>query len=288
MFSEYITRGDDELIPKIIHYCWFSGEPFDRTTEYCIKSWKEKCPDYEIRECNATNLDMTSNQFMYEAYKAKKWAFAADYARLLLLYKYGGIYMDGDVEVLKSFDDLINQKAFIGQERSGWISAGVIASEPGNPVIKTFLDYYKDKHFVNSDGTYNQVTNVQIITHNLFETYGFLLEPKIMMMGESLTVYPVEYFSPKDGVTGVITTTSNTHTIHHFNNAWKDVELSKANDVLIKILGPANAGFIKESCEEIRKNGLKALKRRYKIARLKYVKRKIIKLKKKVEKDMYI
>ena len=196
--------------------------------------------------------------------------------------------MDGDVEVLKNFDDLLDQKAFIGQERSGWISAGVIAAEPGNPIIKTFLDYYNDKHFVNPDGTYNQVTNVQIITHNLFETYGFLLEPRKMTMGESLTVYPVEYFSPKDSVTGIITTTSNSYAIHHFNNAWKDIKQSKASSILIKILGPAKAGFIKESCQDIRKYGIIALKRRYKIARLTYVKSKILKMKKKIANDMYI
>lgn len=276
------------MIPKIIHYCWFSGEPFDKTTEYCIKTWKEKCPDYEIRECNATNLNMKCNQFLYEAYSEKKWAFAADYARLLLLYKYGGIYMDGDVEVLKNFDDLLDQKAFIGQERNGWLSAGVIASEPGNPVIKTFLDYYRDKHFVNSDGTYNQITNIQIMTHNLFETYGFLLKPERMTMGEVLTVYPVDYFSPKDSVTGIVTITANSYAIHHFNNAWKDVEPNKANSILTKILGSANACFITESYEEIKKKGFKALKRRYKIARLTYVKRKILKLKDKVINDMYI
>ena len=105
------------MIPKIIHYCWFSGDPFDEKTKKCIETWKKTCPDYEIRECNALNFDMGINDFVKEAYEAKKWAFVADFARLYLLYHYGGVYMDGDVELVKNIDTFLERPAFIGQER---------------------------------------------------------------------------------------------------------------------------------------------------------------------------
>ena len=235
------------MIPKIIHYCWFSGEPFDEKTKKCIETWKKFCPDYEIRECNAENFNMEINDFVKEAYAAKKWAFIADFARLYLLYHYGGVYMDGDVELVKNIDVFLKRPAFIGQERKGWISAGIIGSEAGNDVIKTCLDYYQGRHFLLEDGTYNQITNVQIITHNLFESYGFLLNGKKQRLGNLLYIYPIDYFSPKDSITGEIHATSNTYAIHHFNNAWKDKNTSKEGiGLLAQIVGPSMALLLLE------------------------------------------
>lgn len=232
------------MIPKIIHYCWFSGEPFDERTRTCIETWKKYCPDYEIRECNAQNFDMEICDFVREAYAAKKWAFIADYARLYLLYHYGGIYMDGDVELVRNIDAFLCKPAFIGQERRGWISAGLIGAEAGNDVIKTCLEYYSGRHFQKKDGSYDQITNVQIITHNLFESYGLLLDGRKQKLGNLLYIYPVDYFSPKDSVTGEIHQTSNTYAIHHFNNGWKDADKitgRKWKTAAFTALGPSAA-----------------------------------------------
>ena len=90
-------------IPKIIHYCWVGGKPKPQSVLYCIESWKRCCPDYEIREWNESNYDFTKNEYMRQAYEAKKWGFVPDYARLDIVYEYGGIYLDTDVEMLRSF-----------------------------------------------------------------------------------------------------------------------------------------------------------------------------------------
>ena len=92
------------MIPKIIHYCWIGGTPLPEIAKKCIESWKKCCPDYEIREWNESNYDFTQNVYMKEAYEVKKWGFVPDYARLDIIYRYGGFYLDTDVELLKSLD----------------------------------------------------------------------------------------------------------------------------------------------------------------------------------------
>lgn len=279
------------MIPKIIHYCWFSGDPFDEMTQKCIKSWETYCPDYEIRQCNAHNFDINSNAFAKEAYQCKKWAFVSDYARLALLYEYGGIYLDGDVEIIQNFDELLEQSAFMGQERKGWLSAGVIAAEAGNDAIRVFLDYYKEKHFINDDGTRNQLPNTWIMTHNLFETYGLLIDNDEQWLGRLLHIYPAEFFSPKDSVTGKITRTENTYAIHHFNGAWKDgqTEGIKLPGWTERIIGVGKIFYLLELIKSLGFSEEKRKKRKKMIRelRLYYVKRKISRLRKSIMDNLY-
>ena len=113
------------MIPKIIHYCWFGGKPFPSAVQKCIDSWKKYLPDYEIREWNETNYDLDKCKFAKEAYDQKKWAFVTDFVRLDVVYQYGGIYFDTDVEVIKSFDDLLNNKAFLGFDDDCMFNTGL-------------------------------------------------------------------------------------------------------------------------------------------------------------------
>ena len=159
------------MIPKKIHYCWFGGNPLPEETKIYIESWKKYCPDYEIIEWNEKNFDLNCNIYIQEAYQAKKWAFITDYVRLYVMYNYGGIYMDTDVEVIKSLDPYLNNKAFSGFETFTDIPTGIMASEKGFPLFKEFLDYYKDRHFIMNDGSYDMTTNVVIIT-NICKKYG--------------------------------------------------------------------------------------------------------------------
>jgi mannosyltransferase OCH1-like enzyme len=210
----------EKKIPKIIHYCWFSGEPLNNQVKRNIRSWKKYCPNYEIKQWNATNFDMEINDFVKEAYEAKKWAFVTDFARLYILYHYGGIYMDSDVEVTKNLDRFLKTPGFMGHETKTSISAGVIGARKGNPCIKTFLDYYRGKHFKNQNGSFNQVTNVKIMTRNLAETYQVYLNGKFQRVKNYMAIYPQEFFSPKDYSSGSIFVTSKTYAIHHFNGSW--------------------------------------------------------------------
>ena len=159
------------MIPKVIHFCWLSNEPYPDLIKKCIESWKEKLPDYAIKKWDTTNFDVTSVPFVKEAYECKKWAFAADYIRLHALYTEGGIYLDSDVRVLKSFDVFLSDPAFSAIEfnpkmypiavQNGFfddegnllydsiqiglglqVQAAVIGAEKGNSYIKSCLDYY--------------------------------------------------------------------------------------------------------------------------------------------------
>ena len=124
------------MIPKIIHYCWFGGNPLPPLALKCIESWKKYCPDYEIKIWDESNFDININKYATEAYEAKKWAFVSDVARLWVLYNYGGIYMDTDLEVIKPLDEFLYHKAFSGFEDEVNIPTGIIASEKNNNWIK--------------------------------------------------------------------------------------------------------------------------------------------------------
>lgn len=120
------------MIPKVIHYCWFGGNPLPNIAVKCINSWKKYFPDYEIIEWNESNFDLFSCDYCREAYDAKKWAFVSDYARFKILYEHGGVYFDTDVEVIKSMDDILQKGAFIGRERiaNAFPAASVINTYP--------------------------------------------------------------------------------------------------------------------------------------------------------------
>lgn len=103
-------------IPKIIHYCWFSGKPMPQTLRECVETWKEYCPDYEFICWNESNYDLEKYRYTKEAYELEKWGYIPDIVRLDVLYEMGGFYFDTDVKFLKNLDDLRYQEAFCGRE----------------------------------------------------------------------------------------------------------------------------------------------------------------------------
>ena len=214
------------MIPKRIHYCWFGGREKPEEVKKCIASWKKYCPDYELVEWNESKFDVNIVRYTREAFEAKRWAFIADYARLYALFHYGGIYVDTDVEVLKPLDGFLDKGGFAGFEREDAISTGIIAFEKGNRIVKAFLDSYNDRSFYLANGEADVTTNVTAFTNMLLKK-GLKLNNKKQVV-EGMTLYPREYFSPKNYYTGKIELTKNTHTIHHFAGTWKtESELKK-------------------------------------------------------------
>ena len=206
-------------IPKIIHYCWFSDPPnYPDDILACLDSWKRFLPDYEIKLWNAKNFDVSICPYVQEAYNSRKFTFASDYVRLWALYHFGGVYLDSDIEVLKSLDPLLENEAFTGFETNEHIAAWIFGSVKGNPLFQELMDYYHDRHFIMNDNTYDMTPNPVPVTRILKE-HGLRLDNTLQKL-ENITVYPVEYFSPKDPATRQLTLTSNTYTIHHFAGSW--------------------------------------------------------------------
>ncbi|MBM6946444.1 glycosyl transferase [Bacteroides gallinaceum] len=199
----------NNMIPKTIHYCWFGRNQKPENVLQCIQTWKDKMPDYEIKEWNEDNFDVNYNDFTKEAYHVKKYAFVSDVARLYALVKEGGIYLDTDIEVIKPFDNLLDKDYFIGYECFGKIGTGVIGAKANVHFIRDFLDTYNDKTFFNADGSYNESPNT------------ILLSRFIQKNNIQLNIHDVDFFCAKNYQTGEIEQTDRTYCIHHFSGSWK-------------------------------------------------------------------
>lgn len=215
---------EQSSIPKIIHYVWFGGKPLTPLAEKCIESWQKNCPDYEIKRWDESNFNSGENRYFIEAIEAKKWAFASDYARLKVLVDFGGIYMDTDVEVLKPLDSFLVEEAFSGFEAAESVPTGLMASRAGMPFFERLLRDYDDRHFILEDGSLDLTTNVTLITNACTDAGLILNGQKQTVAG--FTLYPKEYFCPKDHDTGRIHLTSNSYAIHHFDGSWLPPEYS--------------------------------------------------------------
>jgi mannosyltransferase OCH1-like enzyme len=185
----------------------------------CIDSWKKILPDYELKLWNEDNFSIHDNVYVKEAYEAKKYAFVADYFRLWVLNYFGGIYMDTDVEVLKPLDDFLSYPAFSGFQDNISIPTGIMASEKGGKWVKDQLEYYNDRHFILPDGSMDITTNVMIITESMTKE-GFLLNNTQQNFYGHIQIFPKHFFCAKSLISGKITVTSDTYTIHHFAGSW--------------------------------------------------------------------
>lgn len=218
------------MIPKIIHYCWFGRGKMPELARKCIMSWKKYLPDYEIKEWNEDNFDVNIIPYTAEAYKARKYAFVSDYARFWILYKYGGLYYDTDVEVIKPMDFIIDRGPFMGcqndikREMTALeVAPGLgLGATPGLDLYKELLDFYSNIHFIKEDGSYNQVTIVKYTT-DLLVNHGLKNKNEIQLVA-NINIYPKDYFCPIDFRTGKKTITSHTVAIHHFSGSWVPLE----------------------------------------------------------------
>lgn len=205
-------QGAEKKIPHIIHYFWFGGGNKSENVEKCIASWKRFCPDFEIREWNESNYDVHKHPFMEKAFNDKKWAFVSDYARLDVLYTYGGIYLDTDVEVIKDLSPLCEQAGYMGFETDELIGDGQgFGFSAGHPILRDMMNEYTDlDEYIESPKLRTKV----------LKTHGLKLNGSFQNV-EDVAVYPTDYFCPLDYRTGKTVITPNTYSIHHFDGSWK-------------------------------------------------------------------
>lgn len=216
------------MIPKIIHYCWFGGNPLNELSIKCIESWKKYCPDYQIIEWNESNFDINCNDYVREAYEAKKWAFVTDYVRLKIVFEHGGLYFDTDVEVVKPIDTIVeNTSAFFAMESAGVVATGLgFGAEKGAPILQRLMSDYDGIHFNLDDVSFDN-TPCPVRNAKAFLEIGLKKEDSLQEIN-NITFYPHEYFNPTDFETGHVELTENTYTIHHFSASWYSEEEKKS------------------------------------------------------------
>ena len=212
------------MIPKIIHYCWFGRNPLPSSAKRCINSWKKYLPDYEIKEWNEDNFDVNSIPYTRDAYAAKKYAFVSDYARFWVLYRYGGVYFDTDVEVIRPMDVFIAKGPFMGWEKPG--STGVYSIAPGlglaankeQPLYQEILHGFEHLNFYDENGERNNYSMIPLVTDLL--TQKGLKKDGSMQVIDDVILYPSEYLCPMEYFTGKVTITDNTYAIHWYSMTW--------------------------------------------------------------------
>lgn len=220
------------MIPKIIHYCWFGGKPLPDLALKCISSWKKYLPDYEIKEWNEQNFDVEMVPYIAEAYQAKKYAFVSDYARFWILYHYGGLYFDTDVELIRPMDDIINHGAFMGCENVAEevltlaVNPGLcLGCNLGLSFYSDMIELYSKQHFQKSDGRLDLKTVVEYTTELLVKC-GLKNINEIQLVAD-IYIYPSEYFCPINVVTKRLQVTEKTYTIHHYAGSWVENSLRR-------------------------------------------------------------
>lgn len=211
------------MIPKIIHFCWLSNEPYHPLIEDCMDSWNRYLSDYKFKLWNRDSFDINSVKWVKEAYDAKKYAFAADYIRLYALYTEGGIYLDSDVMVYKSFNDLLNLQYFIGQDFVGAFEPAIIGAEKGLKWIKEVMDFYTDRDFINPDETLNIKNLPVVFFEQLYPRYKF---KKITNTEEYyndssvFNLFPAKFFNGRNNIKPKKYPES--YCSHMFANSWSD------------------------------------------------------------------
>lgn len=237
------------MIPKIIHYCWFGNTPLPDEALKCINSWRKFCPDYKIIEWNESNYDINKIPYVKEAYSEKKFAFVTDVARLDIIYNEGGLYLDTDVEILKSFDDLLVHKAFMGMETIGRVNTGLgFGAERHNSFVKSNLDLYNKVIFG------DMMTCVSYTTKLLVDL-GLQKINELQIIDE-LVILPTDYLCPLSLESMKLNITNNTYSIHHYDMSWKD-----KRDYFLKLkiktrrwIGNDNYEFVKKYLKGINRS----------------------------------
>lgn len=236
------------MIPKIIHWCWLSNDPIPESLKQCMDTWQRYLPDYKFMHWNFDRFPRGKSKWVDEAFDNKKYAFAADYIRLYALYNYGGIYLDMDVEVCKSFDPFCKLPQFLcWQNEMDGLEVAAFGAEKHSSWIAQCLASYENKSFVKSNGKFDMKVLPSVVEDAL-RSYGYALptvnsieEAEQHLADKVVPVFPFEFFSPKSYKTGVVKKTDKTVCIHHFAGSWltKD-KLQVFEENLWKRLGVKN------------------------------------------------
>lgn len=222
------------MIDKKIHYCWFGGKKLPKDVKKCIKTWKKKCPDYEIIRWDETNFDINCSDFVRKAYNSRAWAFVSDYARLKIIYENGGIYLDTDVEILKNLDFLLKYDFFIGTQQCNKLyTTGLgFGATKKNFIVKKMLDEYNNLFF---DFSKKEKLACPYLNSSVLKSIGFSSVDKIQEINNSV-VYPPKYFDPIAPGNSKNLLCDDTIFIHHYTALWTN-NRTRLKRKIINIVG---------------------------------------------------
>lgn len=230
------------MIPKILHYCWLGGKEKPADIQAYINGWKTIMPEYEIIEWNETNFpfDEVDCPYIIEARKNEKWAFVTDYMRLYVLYMYGGIYLDTDVEILRDLSIFTSDSSFIGFESSYTLCTAVIGAEKKCRWVGDLIEKYKKRKFIDEKGRIDITPNSEYLFNYFQKKEGMQYSDRIQKYSSGLCVYPQEYFSPLNYLTMEKKITDNTYAVHHYKGTWKtpaEIRKDKIKGFITRIIG---------------------------------------------------
>ena len=216
---QHYHKNDKPVIPKLIHAIWFSGDPMPDLYLRCLESWKKYAPDYEIKIWDRETYKPDHCLFFEQAIEHRNWAFASDYARADLLCRYGGIYMDLDVEMLRPIDDLLYNDAYMSFESLDRVECGSgMGARPGHPILQEICESYENRPYLKEDGSWDNSTCPVRYTQ-VIEKHGLIKNGGFQQVGD-ITVYPFEVLTGKSFDTGIIYNTEYSYTVHHHNGSW--------------------------------------------------------------------
>ena len=213
---------ETEQIPRIIHYCWFGGNEIPEKQKKCIESWKQFCPEYEIIKWSEENYDVKKNPYVDAAYQNKKWAFVSDYARIDVVNRYGGIYLDTDVELLKPLDELLHFSGFMGFETWTMVNTGLgFGSVKKHVILEKILDAYNHLQFIKASGELD-LTPCPVIQTDVLEKIGLIRNNEVQELKDGFIILPTPFLCGMNFGTRKIEITDCTYTIHHYAGSWLD------------------------------------------------------------------
>lgn len=236
-------------IPKIIHYCWLSNDSLPSLAIDCIATWKSVLSDYEFILWDLRKFDINSTVWTKEAFQYKKYAFAADYIRCYALYNYGGIYLDTDVEVKRTFNPFLVNDYMLGRENPALIEAAVIGAKPKSDLFKKMLKFYECRHFDLGKGKFDMTPLPLIMEKVIKENYNIKIISDISNYSENpntISIFEDDFFSPKSCQDGKIYETKNTISIHHYNQSWQSPWRKYGRKIVLVLGGVAMKNKLKK------------------------------------------
>lgn len=208
------------MINKTLNYCWFGKKEKTKLVKKCIESWKKYLPDYEIIEWNENNFNVYQNKYVASAYEAKKWAFVSDYARMKILYEFGGLYVDTDVEFIKHLpDEFLMRDAFTGIESGSLtVNPGLIfGCNPRNSLVGELLQSYDDANF--KVEKVESMTTINVRISNILQKYGYIYKDEYQKV-DGISIFPSAYFCAYDAQVRKTKVEKVTISVHHYSGSW--------------------------------------------------------------------